>query len=98
LNLVARSDQILSALVDDKGGEARPDGLRDCYWDHFGFCVVSVEMQTLEHTYQEPMNKLIIERSADGQLLEDPTGDLHPSGFHAHIRLHQMRHDLLYGL
>ena len=55
-------------------------------------------MQTLEHTYQEPMNKLIIERSADGQLLEDPTGDLHPSGFHAHIRLHQVRDDLLYGL
>ena len=55
-------------------------------------------MQTLEHTYQEPMNKLIIERSADSQLLEDPTGDLHPSGLHADIGLHQMRHDLLYGL
>ena len=50
LDLVTSSDQILCALVDDEGGEARPDGFRDGDWDHFGFRVVSVEMEALEHT------------------------------------------------
>ncbi len=44
------------------------------------------------------MNKLIIKRSPSCQLLEYPTGDLHPCGLHAHIRLHQVWHNLLYGL
>jgi hypothetical protein len=50
LDLVAGCYQIRGSLVNDEGGEARPDGLGYCEWDNFCFGVVSVEMETLEYT------------------------------------------------
>jgi hypothetical protein len=50
LDLVAGRDQICGSLVNDEGGEARPDGLGYSEWDNLCFGVVSIEMETLEYT------------------------------------------------